>query len=76
MAEHLAHFGIRILEMEKTDKMMMQLELDVNQRYEWMAVQEEGSQLELLYGPGCTGIINLESSCYMSAVSSIERFNV
>ncbi len=62
--------------MEKTDKTMTELELDVNQRYEWMAVQEEGSQLEPLYGPGCTGIVNLGSSCYMSAVSSIEKFNV
>lgn len=32
--------------------------------------QEGGTNLELAYGPGLTGIINIGSSCYISAVSS------
>lgn len=36
--------------------------------------QEDGANLELAYGPGLTGIINIGSSCYISAVSIIFCF--
>lgn len=32
--------------------------------------QEDGANLELAYGPGLTGIINVGSSCYINAVSA------
>ncbi|MCP9259984.1 Ubiquitin carboxyl-terminal hydrolase 5 [Dirofilaria immitis] len=35
--------------------------------WEWEMCQEDGANLELAYGPGLTGIINIGSSCYISA---------
>lgn len=39
---------------------MTELEIDLNTRvWEWDAMQEAGSKLEPLYGPGYTGLRNL-----------------
>ncbi|XP_076762013.1 ubiquitin specific protease 5 [Xylocopa sonorina] len=66
---HLAHWGINITQMEKTDKSMIELELDLNQRFgEWVALQETASKLTPLYGPGHTGLANLGNSCYLNSV--------
>ncbi|CAD1472008.1 unnamed protein product, partial [Heterotrigona itama] len=69
LVEHLAHWGINIAQMEKTDKSMIELELDLNQRFgEWVALQEAASKLTPLYGPGYTGLANLGNSCYLNSV--------
>ncbi|XP_015606873.1 ubiquitin carboxyl-terminal hydrolase 5 [Cephus cinctus] len=66
---HLAHWGINITQMEKTDKSMIELELDLNQKFgEWVALQEAASKLTPLYGPGYTGLTNLGNSCYLNSV--------
>ncbi|XP_015759876.1 PREDICTED: ubiquitin carboxyl-terminal hydrolase 5-like [Acropora digitifera] len=40
LAQHLAHFGINITQMEKTDKTMAELEIDINMRIrEWDVIQ-------------------------------------
>ncbi|XP_074015224.1 ubiquitin carboxyl-terminal hydrolase 5 isoform X5 [Numenius arquata] len=72
LAEHLAHFGIDMLKMQKTDKTMTELEIDMNQRIgEWELIQESGVQLKPLYGPGYTGIRNLGNSCYLNSVMQV-----
>lgn len=38
-------------------------------RWEWTICQEDGANLELAYGPGFTGMINIGSSCYINAVN-------
>ncbi|XP_033328036.2 ubiquitin specific protease 5 [Megalopta genalis] len=69
LVQHLAHWGINITQMEKTDKSMIELELDLNQKFgEWVALQEAASKLTPLYGPGYTGLANLGNSCYISSV--------
>jgi ubiquitin carboxyl-terminal hydrolase 5/13 len=53
LAVHLAHFGVNMSKMEKTDKTMTELEIDLNQKVgEWDRIQEAGSKLVPLYGPG------------------------
>ncbi|XP_054160673.1 ubiquitin carboxyl-terminal hydrolase 5-like [Oppia nitens] len=72
LTKHLAHFGINIAKMEKTDKSMIELEIDLNQQFgEWSIIQEEGSQLVPLYGPGYTGLANLGNSCYLNSVMQV-----
>ena len=78
--QHLAHFGIRISQMEKTDKTMAELEIDSNLNFDWSRIQEKDKQLQPIYGPGFTGMQNLgnryllyyftlmKSSCYMASV--------
>lgn len=72
LAEHLAHFGIDVMKMQKTDKTMLEMELDLNQRaWEWSTLQESNSKLNPVYGPGYTGIFNLGNSCYMNSILQV-----
>lgn len=65
----MAHFGINIANLEKTEKSMVELELDLNQRVgEWAALQESGGNLTPIFGGGYTGMVNLGNSCYLNSV--------
>lgn len=35
---------------------------------EWEVIQESGTKLKPMYGPGYTGLKNLGNSCYLSSV--------
>lgn len=51
---------------------MVELELDLNQKFgEWAAIQEAGSNLQPLYGPGYTGMSNLGNSCYLNSTMQV-----
>ena len=54
--------------MEKTEKSMVELELELNQKSEWFTLQESGGVLQPVYGPGFTGMANLGNSCYLNSV--------
>lgn len=72
LIQHLAHFGIKTNQLEKTDKSMVELELDLNQRIgEWSILTESSSVLEPIAGPGYTGMKNLGNSCYMNSVMQV-----
>ena len=68
LAEHLSHWGIDIMKLEKTAKTMGELEVDLNMKYDWAASMEGGAALEKLYGAGWVGLRNLGSSCYLNSV--------
>jgi len=71
--EHLAHFGINIKNMEKTDKTMTELEIEANLKIkaEWDTIQEAGKKLKPLFGGSYTGMINLGNSCYINSVMQV-----
>uniref|UniRef100_A0A3Q3RDY6 Ubiquitin carboxyl-terminal hydrolase n=1 Tax=Monopterus albus TaxID=43700 RepID=A0A3Q3RDY6_MONAL len=72
LPEHLAHFGINMMTMEKTEQTMTELEIAVNQRVgEWEVIQESGTTLRPLFGPGLTGMKNLGNSCYLNSVMQV-----
>uniref|UniRef100_A0A3B3TNT2 Ubiquitin carboxyl-terminal hydrolase n=1 Tax=Poecilia latipinna TaxID=48699 RepID=A0A3B3TNT2_9TELE len=72
LPEHLAHFGINMMTMEKTERTMTELEIAVNQRVgEWEVIQESGTTLKPLFGPGLTGMKNLGNSCYLNSVMQV-----
>uniref|UniRef100_A0A8C1LV51 Ubiquitin carboxyl-terminal hydrolase n=1 Tax=Cyprinus carpio TaxID=7962 RepID=A0A8C1LV51_CYPCA len=64
LPEHLSHFGIDMMTMEKV--------LSLNQRVgEWEVIQESGTTLRPLWGPGLTGMKNLGNSCYLNSVMQV-----
>lgn len=72
LIEHLAHFGIKTAHLEKTEKSMVELEIDLNQRIgEWSILTESASKLEPISGPGYTGMKNLGNSCYLNSVMQV-----
>ncbi|MBN3299697.1 ubiquitin carboxyl-terminal hydrolase 5 isoform X2 [Amia ocellicauda] len=72
LPEHLSHWGIDMMTMEKTERTMTELEIAVNQRMgEWEVIQEAGSTLRPLSGPGLTGMVNLGNSCYLNSVMQV-----
>ncbi|XP_063383766.1 ubiquitin carboxyl-terminal hydrolase 5 [Cydia fagiglandana] len=72
LADHLKHFGINVQQLQKTDKSMVELELELNQRTgEWNTLQESGSSLQPLHGPSLTGLSNLGNSCYINSVLQV-----
>uniref|UniRef100_A0A1A7WZW5 Ubiquitin carboxyl-terminal hydrolase n=1 Tax=Iconisemion striatum TaxID=60296 RepID=A0A1A7WZW5_9TELE len=72
LPEHLTHFGIDMMTMEKTERTMTELEIAVNQRVgEWEVIQESGTTLKPLFGPGLTGMRNLGNSCYLNSVMQV-----
>eukprot|EP00850_Spirogloea_muscicola_P004468 SM000019S05012 [mRNA] locus=s19:437352:442456:- [translate_table: standard] len=71
LAQHLAHFGIDFSSLEKTEMTTAERELDQNLNFDWNRLQENGRNLELLSGPGYTGLANLGNSCYLASVMQI-----
>ncbi|KAF1770163.1 hypothetical protein GCK72_001981 [Caenorhabditis remanei] len=68
LEKHLKHFGLDPSKLEKTAKSTLEMELDMNEKWEWARCTEDGAVLEPVYGPGYTGLINTGSSCYMNSV--------
>ncbi|CAL2028774.1 unnamed protein product [Caenorhabditis brenneri] len=68
LEKHLKHFGLDPSKLEKTAKSTIEMELDMNEKWEWAKCTEDGAVLEPIYGPGYTGLINTGSSCYMNSV--------
>lgn len=73
LATHLAHFGINMMNMEKTDKTMTELEIDLNKKFgnEWDLIQESGKQLAPRYGRGLTGMKNMGNTCYLNSTMQV-----
>jgi ubiquitin carboxyl-terminal hydrolase 5/13 len=65
---HLSHWGINMKSMEKTEKTMAELQIEVNLKFEFDRITEAGAQLKPLHGPGFIGLKNLGNSCYMNSV--------
>ncbi|RAL13606.1 ubiquitin-specific protease UBP14 [Aspergillus homomorphus CBS 101889] len=68
LAQHLGHWGINLADREKTEKSLMELQVEHNLRWEFSMTTEDGHELRPLFGPGFTGLKNLGNSCYLSSV--------
>ncbi|EWM24947.1 ubiquitin carboxyl-terminal [Nannochloropsis gaditana] len=67
LAQHLAHWGIDAMRLEKTDKSLAELEIE-GQKWAFSRITEAGAHLRPLRGPGYVGLKNLGNSCYMNSV--------
>jgi ubiquitin carboxyl-terminal hydrolase 5/13 len=53
LAVHLSHWGINMVKMEKSDRSMADLEIELNQKYgEASMIEEANSKLQPVYGAG------------------------
>lgn len=68
LASHLAHWGLHIAHLEKTEKSLTELQLEQNLKWEFSMTSDDGTALEPITGQGLTGIKNLGNSCYLSSV--------
>ncbi|CAD7697819.1 unnamed protein product [Ostreobium quekettii] len=71
LAAHLAHWGIDMAKMEKTEKTMTELQIDLNMKFEFDRITESGAVLKPLSGPGYVGLKNLGNSCYMNSLLQV-----
>ncbi|KAK4255721.1 hypothetical protein QN277_008685 [Acacia crassicarpa] len=71
LAQHLAFFGIDFSSLRKTEMTTAERELDHNTNYDWNRIQESGEDVEPIYGPGYTGLVNLGNSCYIAATMQV-----
>lgn len=68
LATHLAHWGINLMERQKTEKSLMEMQIEHNMKWEFSMTSEDGNELSPVFGPGFTGLANLGNSCYLSSV--------
>ncbi|KAJ8763625.1 hypothetical protein K2173_003097 [Erythroxylum novogranatense] len=71
LAQHLAFFGIDFSSLQKTEMTTAERELDQNTNFDWNRIQESGEDVEPIFGPGYTGLVNLGNSCYMAATIQV-----
>jgi ubiquitin carboxyl-terminal hydrolase 5/13 len=67
LGKHLAHWGIMLAEREKTEKSLMEMQVDENLRWEFAMTDDEGHELKKIFGEGFTGLKNIGNSCYLAS---------
>ena len=67
LAKHLAHWGINIAEREKTEKSLMEMQVEQNLKWDFSMMTEDGKELSPIFGQGFTGLKNIGNSCYLNS---------
>lgn len=67
LAAHLAHWGIKIADREKTEKSLMEMQVEQNLKWDFAMVTEDGKELTPLFGQGFTGLKNIGNTCYLAS---------
>ncbi|KAL8968619.1 MAG: hypothetical protein Q9183_002377 [Haloplaca sp. 2 TL-2023] len=68
LAAHLAHWGINIMDREKTEKSLTEMQIEQNLKWEFSMTTEDGKELKPIFGEGFTGLKNIGNSCYLASV--------
>lgn len=67
LAKHLSHWGINIAEREKTEKSLMEMQVEQNLKWDFSMTTEDGKELQPIFGSGFTGLKNIGNSCYLAS---------
>eukprot|EP00823_Brevimastigomonas_motovehiculus_P005005 TRINITY_DN3455_c1_g2_i1.p1 TRINITY_DN3455_c1_g2~~TRINITY_DN3455_c1_g2_i1.p1 ORF type:complete len:691 (+),score=176.58 TRINITY_DN3455_c1_g2_i1:619-2691(+) len=69
IGQHLGAFGINIASQSKTVKSTEEMNVKFNNDFIFnMVMDDQGKEMELAFGPGFTGLVNLGNTCYMNSV--------
>ncbi|KAK3687107.1 ubiquitin C-terminal hydrolase Ubp14 [Vermiconidia calcicola] len=68
LVAHLANWGIDIAGRVKTEKSVVEMQLEHNLSYDFSMTTADGRELKALFGPALTGLKNLGNSCYLNSV--------
>ncbi|OJJ57798.1 hypothetical protein ASPSYDRAFT_45727 [Aspergillus sydowii CBS 593.65] len=68
LATHLSHWGINLASREKTEKSLMEMQVEQNLKWDFSMTTGDGHDLNPVFGAGLTGLSNLGNSCYLSSV--------
>ncbi|KAK6374165.1 ubiquitin C-terminal hydrolase Ubp14 [Lithohypha guttulata] len=67
LAAHLAHWGIDISGREKTEKSLMEMQVEQNLKWDFSMTTDDGKELKPLFGQGFTGLKNIGNTCYLAS---------
>ncbi|KKY23012.1 putative ubiquitin c-terminal hydrolase [Phaeomoniella chlamydospora] len=67
LTSHLAHWGINVADREKTEKSLMEMQVEQNLKWDFSMTTEDGKELKPLFGTGFTGLKNIGNSCYLAS---------
>ncbi|KAK5119454.1 hypothetical protein LTR85_007554 [Meristemomyces frigidus] len=68
LVSHLKHWGIDIADRVKTEKSVTEMQIEQNLTWEFRMVDDQGKEMQPLFGAGFTGLKNLGNSCYLASV--------
>jgi ubiquitin carboxyl-terminal hydrolase 5/13 len=68
LSTHLAYWGIDIAHLEKTEKSLMEMQIEQNLKWDFSLTAEDGQELKPVFGAGLTGLRNLGNSCYLASI--------
>ncbi|KAL4912134.1 hypothetical protein BDW62DRAFT_195389 [Aspergillus aurantiobrunneus] len=68
LATHLSHWGINLAGREKTEKSLMEMQVEQNLKWDFLMTTSNGHELNPVFGAGLTGLSNLGNSCYLSSI--------
>ncbi|KAK3680790.1 ubiquitin C-terminal hydrolase Ubp14 [Vermiconidia calcicola] len=68
LVAHLANWAIDIAGRVKTEKSVLEMQLEHNLSYDFSMTTADGRELKALFGPALTGLKNLGNSCYLNSV--------
>ncbi|KAL4801386.1 hypothetical protein BDV18DRAFT_164983 [Aspergillus unguis] len=68
LVTHLSHWGINLAGREKTEKSLMEMQVEQNLKWDFLMTAGDGHGLNPVFGAGLTGLSNLGNSCYLSSV--------
>lgn len=68
LAAKLLSFGVDLRSAVKSEKTLIELNIDTNKSWQFALDGADGAQFPPVFGPGFTGLQNLGNSCYLNSV--------
>jgi ubiquitin carboxyl-terminal hydrolase 5/13 len=68
---HLQFFNIQIDSLQKTEKLMSEINIELNAMYDFSRIVENNQALESVSKKGFIGLENIGNSCYMASIYQI-----